>query len=928
MLRLIRLGIKSHFGSWRALLFAALAPPLAIAAAAVAAVPALARASASAELSIVFCDLENSPYIDMAIGLATADESFRRSVSMRKLGYDEAFQELEAGRADAVAVFPDGFVKEMAEGVNKPVNVVLGDTDPIKATLAKELMDCAAAQVSAAQAAINTAWRYTGGDFGALVIEYASKALARGLYVADGAGAGNGAGLGADLGASRGADLGIGIGAGNGAGLGTDINEGIGVSEGIGTGIGVDVVEHLVSSYLALFVFLCGAIAAKGASAYDSLGISARLASSGAKPAKAAFCQYAPMLAVVFATAVAAVVFAGGSALAAAWAFGRAGAGMAAAGTAAVSATAAAGIRFTLWNALFCLIVLLFLCAFSASFAQLASRAARGAQPAEMSIVTLGLFMAVAGGAAIPYQYLPDALRAAGPFTFNYWAKKLLASAMFDPIESAWRFLGLLAEAGRPLAVFAALSALMFAASTALGPRAKAARIRRAGSCGRARHAPGRQQGASRALPFARFLQFFATRAKSMLSGRLGAAMLIAMPFAALACIWAMLAFYVGGGKRIPVGVLDLDGGVFARAACERFSLSESIEARPIEGAWPALAGAREAAEGLIAEGAIEAAVIVLPGFTENLRHSRPEGVVEIIPAQPGLTRGLVKELFSAQISRIYFASDAASKASGQGIGKGDPPLPSLKEGGIGGNHEVPLEERADASDASKAVSAHEAEASDALWEEAFAWAEGYWEPEPLMTIEYGAPPPHGEAVKAAAARDAKDAGQPASAAPRSARDILNALAASAIAVAFFAYAAACQFAASASLVSDRASGMLARLKSISGSSSAWFMASAAVPLVFYGVPSACLLLLLFGGGADALGLAATAEASGASAALRSPLPSASFPYAAAASLPLFAALGAAMAWKAKNHIQYQIMAAAATAVGSAVAAATLLAAL
>jgi hypothetical protein len=64
--------------------------------------------------------------------------------------------------------------------------------------------------------------------------------------------------------------------------------------------------------------------------------------------------------------------------------------------------------------------------------------------------------MAVAGGTVIPYPFLPEVFQTAGPYSFNLWAQRLIAAALFGDGASG---------ATQIMAVFSCLAAALFIVS-------------------------------------------------------------------------------------------------------------------------------------------------------------------------------------------------------------------------------------------------------------------------------------------------------------------------------------------------------------------------------------------------------------------------------------------------------------------------------
>ncbi|MDR1060078.1 MAG: ABC transporter permease, partial [Clostridiales bacterium] len=782
-MRLFRLGLKNHIHSWRAFALWALLPLLLIAAGALALASALAGSPLTDRLSVVFCDLEGSPYFDIFMNMALADESVSKTVAIRELGYDDAIAALEAGRADAVAVFPETFIRDMMDGINQPVTVLFRDAGTMDAVLIKEFVSSAANEISATQSAINTAWRFrllaapegaapAGGSFADLVIKYALKAFSRKVIYS---------------------------------------------YRSISSGFGVSPLSFYLSSFLACYIFFGSALGIKGIIADRGRLIPDRLAASGLGPAAVSLCYFAPLLCSSFAgAAVAALgvfaVFASGGAalgfaskllgglggaagaagpLGASGAPGSPAAGAAAGGGGQPAFDAGAllgGASVSAESLLACLAAIFCLCLFAAALSLFLGQAFRSSSGARFFVVTSGAVMAVLGGTLIPYPYLPDFFQTAGRASYSLWAQRLISSALFEG-----RLLPV------PAAAFALLACLLFFASAAIfrmraeraGGAAAAREVgpARAGGAGAAA-APGAPAPARFAGALPRFFAMLATRLKTLLRFRLNFAMLVLMPILAAACAWSMINFYFEGGKSIPVGILDFDGTEFSSTVIGRFGQNESVDARllfqaqaPSDGqaapgsyaaagaaigagriaavgaagaaagagqiaavggaggaggaaasssdsspaaGSPNVAGAATGAGGewggdgltrdaalsraelLVGNGTYEAVIVVYEGFSDRLKRSEPDGLLQIMCAPAGMTRGFVTELFISQVSRIYFNCTAAADTV------------------------------AERSAAAKAGGAELSEAERlALFDDAYAYSDAFWYPAPLMTVNF-----------------------------------------------------------------------------------------------------------------------------------------------------------------------------------------------
>jgi len=498
-LRLIRLGAKNRFKSIAGMVLSAAAAPLLIAAAFAAAGPTIAGAFTQAKLDLVFCDLEGSSYFDTLLNLMLADESITKTVNVRKLDYGEALAELGAGRADAVVVFPESFISDMAMGINRPVKILGNESDPVRSVFIKEFMQSAAAELSAAQSAINTVWFHMDLEkmnairrnmtFTSLTFEYTSKAFARSLYYTF-----------------------------------NNIRP---------TYEGSSPAAFITASALAAFIFFGALSGVRQIVRERETGITVRLAASGVSSVRTAFYHFAPIYfkqllcaciaAMIALPAVAAATAPSAGDINAASpqslsgtggassiisgvisgamggnkneqknndssdesksgdAFdipdgGKGGVRDAVSATPGGSAAEAAGsggaqpgatpesvlniLKMTFakenvsrYAGAFYIICVL--CLFTSSLTLFAGHMLKRAESAEILITTAGIAMAIAGGTLIPYPYLPEIFKSFGPYCFNAWAQRLIAAALFGELTAgAAKIMG--AFAGLALALFAA----------------------------------------------------------------------------------------------------------------------------------------------------------------------------------------------------------------------------------------------------------------------------------------------------------------------------------------------------------------------------------------------------------------------------------------------------------------------------------------
>ena len=479
---MIRLGAKSRFKSFAGMALSSLAAPLLIAAAFVTAGPLIAGAFSQPKLELVFCDQEGSAYFDTILSLLLADESITKTVAVKKLEYDEALDALDRGRADAVIVFPENFITDMSMGINRPIKILSGETDPVRTVFVREFMQSAASELSAAQSAINTVWFNMNHEnlsgalrnlfFTTLTLEYTTKAFARSIYYT--------------------------------------------FQNVPPTYEGSSPAAFIIASALAAIVFFGSLAGVRQIIGERRTGLATRLATTGITGVKAAFYHFIPiylkqMLCACFAVMIAfpAVIAAtlpndpppfaaapspfgaefndlegdGGDDIIGAVISGtlsrtgQAQGGGADGDPSAYGSSGNQGFSFAdipdifraaatkdnLPRLLSAFYVMSVLCLFTTSLSLFAGYMLKRPESADALVVTLGIFMAVAGGTIIPYPYLPEIFQSIGPYCFNRHAQGLIASALYGRggNTAGAAISAVIDNGGTALAVFAAIAALL-----------------------------------------------------------------------------------------------------------------------------------------------------------------------------------------------------------------------------------------------------------------------------------------------------------------------------------------------------------------------------------------------------------------------------------------------------------------------------------
>ncbi|HHW31687.1 MAG TPA: ABC transporter permease [Clostridiaceae bacterium] len=110
--------------------------------------------------SIALVDEENSLESRMLLNQFIESEAIQDLVTIFKADENEAMNMLKDGKVAAVVIIPEGFVKSVSEGENKPFRVIADSRKPLQADIIKNFMQSYADIVSASQNGIMTAYVY------------------------------------------------------------------------------------------------------------------------------------------------------------------------------------------------------------------------------------------------------------------------------------------------------------------------------------------------------------------------------------------------------------------------------------------------------------------------------------------------------------------------------------------------------------------------------------------------------------------------------------------------------------------------------------------------------------------------------------------------------------------------------------------------
>ena len=141
----------------------------------------------------------------------------------------------------------------------------------------------------------------------------------------------------------------------------------------------------------------------------------------------------------------------------------------------------------------------------------------------------------------------------------------------------------------------------------------------------------------------------------------------------------------------IPVAFADEDGSRYSGLLYERLSGKEGLDLKAVT---------REEAMKLLDGSSVEQVFIVKKGFEESVKKGDGSGMIELLSSPSSYSSGVTQELVAGEVTRLITANMAANSVAEQ-----------YRELGLN--------------------------MAGSFRDEVEAFAEGLWEPEPLMTIEY-----------------------------------------------------------------------------------------------------------------------------------------------------------------------------------------------
>jgi len=342
------------------------------------------------KLSVGFCDAEESIYSSVFTNILITDQRYSDFLTIEKLDYETLISRLESGELDAAIILPERFVADMMVGVNRPIEVISNEENLFKAAVIRELMESAAAQITAAQSAINTSWYYTNREglrqnelnriFNTLVMNYMSLSFSRDVYFQ-----------------SRSVSA-----------------------------FGSYRIEHFfMASALSLFIFLSCTACIKKVLQNRDHNIHRRLYSCGKSSFRIAFSDQAPVLLISFTQSLFILAFT------------------------AVLATHSPVSAFlnidgiTPHSAFVIVAAAMAVCMFASSAVCLICNLFKNTESAEIFSFSFLIISAITGGTVIPYAYLPEIFERFGAASYSRWSQQFFLNAAFGDFPANLAFLAI-----------------------------------------------------------------------------------------------------------------------------------------------------------------------------------------------------------------------------------------------------------------------------------------------------------------------------------------------------------------------------------------------------------------------------------------------------------------------------------------------------
>lgn len=109
---------------------------------------------------VAIVDNDQTKATEFIIQHLKGNDQIAKAVIFTELNEENASQLIEKNKIAAIIVIPDGFSRDVSNGINTPVTVISNGKRPIQSLLTVQLLESATKFTSAAQSGINTIYHY------------------------------------------------------------------------------------------------------------------------------------------------------------------------------------------------------------------------------------------------------------------------------------------------------------------------------------------------------------------------------------------------------------------------------------------------------------------------------------------------------------------------------------------------------------------------------------------------------------------------------------------------------------------------------------------------------------------------------------------------------------------------------------------------
>lgn len=112
------------------------------------------------KIDIALVNLDQSRETNIMLRQFINNDEIQKAMNIIEVSHEEADQRLLDNKVTAVIIIPDGFSRDLMQGINTPVTVIANPNRPLQAAIVKQLMQSGVNMVNAAQSGINTVYVY------------------------------------------------------------------------------------------------------------------------------------------------------------------------------------------------------------------------------------------------------------------------------------------------------------------------------------------------------------------------------------------------------------------------------------------------------------------------------------------------------------------------------------------------------------------------------------------------------------------------------------------------------------------------------------------------------------------------------------------------------------------------------------------------